>query len=101
VHGWLLARAERALLAERLLADTIANQHVDRGQLTIHADSEYVEAGAPGLPDPHSDGRKDAGAGTLPGFLTHTPTDMRLALSFLGSVGGLGAPGEAPASSTV
>jgi hypothetical protein len=44
---------------------------------------------------------QDAGAGTLPGFLTHTPTDKRLALSFLGSVGGLGAPGEAPASSTV
>ena len=41
------------------------------------------------------------GAGTLPGFLTHTPTDARFALSFLGSVGGLGAPGEAPASSTV
>jgi hypothetical protein len=40
-------------------------------------------------------------AGLLPGFLTHTPTDKRLALSFLGSVGGLGAPGEAPASSTV
>ena len=57
VPGWMLARAERASLAERLLADTIANQHVNRGQLTIHADSEYVEAGAPGLPDPHSDGR--------------------------------------------
>jgi putative transposase len=38
VPGWLLARAERAQLAERLLADTIAKQHVDRGQLTIHAD---------------------------------------------------------------
>jgi putative transposase len=38
VPGWLLARAERASLAERLLADTIANQQVDRGQLTIHAD---------------------------------------------------------------
>jgi putative transposase len=57
VPGWLLARAERAHLAERLLADTITKQHVDRGQLTIHADSEYVGAGAPGLPDPHSDGR--------------------------------------------
>jgi hypothetical protein len=34
-------------------------------------------------------------------LLTHTPTDERLALSFLGSVGGLGAPGEALASSTV
>jgi hypothetical protein len=39
---------------------------------------------------------QDAGAGTLPGFLTHTPTDKRLALSFLGSVGGLGAPQPGP-----
>ena len=38
VPGWMLARAERADLAERLLADTITKQHVDRGQLTIHAD---------------------------------------------------------------
>jgi putative transposase len=38
VPGWMLARAERALLAERLLADTITKQAVDRGQLTIHAD---------------------------------------------------------------
>jgi hypothetical protein len=36
--GWLLARAERAQLAERLLADRIAKQAVDHGQLTIHAD---------------------------------------------------------------
>ena len=38
VPGWLLARAERANLAERLLADTIAKQGIDRRQLTIHAD---------------------------------------------------------------
>jgi putative transposase len=38
VPGWLLARAERAQLAERLLADTIAKQAVAREQLTIHAD---------------------------------------------------------------
>lgn len=37
VPGWLLARAERAHLAERLLADTIAKQRVQRGQLVIHA----------------------------------------------------------------
>jgi putative transposase len=30
VPGWMLARAERAHLAERLLADTIAKQHVTR-----------------------------------------------------------------------
>ena len=47
VPGWLLARAERAFLAERLLADTIANQHVDRGQLTIHADRGSSMASKP------------------------------------------------------
>ena len=85
------------------LGAAVATRGRRRMDATIfHTDSEYVGAGAPGLPDPHSDGRvRMHGAGTLPGLLTHTPTDKRLALSFLGSVGGLGAPGEAPASSTV
>lgn len=47
VPGWLLARAERAHLAERLLADTIAGQHVDPGQLTIHADRGSSMASKP------------------------------------------------------
>jgi putative transposase len=47
VPGWLLARAERAQLAERLLADTIANQQVDRGQLTSHADRGASMASRP------------------------------------------------------
>jgi putative transposase len=47
VPGWLLARAERAHLAERLLADTIGKQHVDRGQLTIHADRGTSMASKP------------------------------------------------------
>ena len=55
--GWTVAHAEQAALAERLLAETAANQQILPGTLTVHADSEYVEAGAPGLPDPHSDGR--------------------------------------------
>jgi putative transposase len=38
VPGWMLARAERTQLAERLLADTAAKQGISRGQLTIHAD---------------------------------------------------------------
>jgi putative transposase len=29
--GWLIAERESAVLAEQLLADTIAKQHVDRG----------------------------------------------------------------------
>jgi putative transposase len=38
VPGWLLAHAENARLAEALLADTAAKQHIIPGQLTIHAD---------------------------------------------------------------
>jgi putative transposase len=47
VPGWLLARAERASLAERLLADTIAKQAVARQQLTIHADRGAAMASRP------------------------------------------------------
>jgi putative transposase len=47
VPGWLLARAERAQLAERLLADTIAKQAVAWDQLTIHADRGSSMASKP------------------------------------------------------
>lgn len=47
VPGWMLARAERAHLAERLLADTVAKQGVDRGRLTIHADRGASMASKP------------------------------------------------------
>jgi putative transposase len=47
VPGWMLARAERAHLAERLLADTIAKQHVTPHQLTIHADRGASMASKP------------------------------------------------------
>jgi putative transposase len=47
VPGWMLARAQRAYLAERLLADTIAKQHVSRDQLTIHADRGTSMASKP------------------------------------------------------
>jgi putative transposase len=35
---WMLAAHEAAAQAERLLADTIAAQQVQAGQLTVHAD---------------------------------------------------------------
>lgn len=38
VPGWMLARAERASLAEALMAETIAKQGIGQGQLTIHSD---------------------------------------------------------------
>jgi putative transposase len=38
VVGWMVAHGEAASLAERLLADTIAAQQVDDGQLAVHAD---------------------------------------------------------------
>jgi putative transposase len=36
--GWMVAAREAAALAQRLLADTIAKQGAEAGQLTIHAD---------------------------------------------------------------
>jgi putative transposase len=47
VPGWMLARAERAQLAERLLAEAIAKQHVTPDQLTIHADRGTSMASKP------------------------------------------------------
>ncbi len=38
VVGWTVARRESAVLAERLIADTVAKQQTGRDQLTIHAD---------------------------------------------------------------
>jgi putative transposase len=38
VVGWMVAYREAAALAERLLADTLGQQSMDAGQLTIHAD---------------------------------------------------------------
>lgn len=36
--GWMVATREDEHLAERLIADTLAKQHIPPGQLTIHAD---------------------------------------------------------------
>jgi len=47
VPGWMIARAERAHLAERLLGDTITKQGVARDQLTIHADRGSSMASKP------------------------------------------------------
>jgi putative transposase len=47
VPGWMLATRELATLAERLLADTIAKQGVERDQLTIHADRGSSMASKP------------------------------------------------------
>ena len=38
VPGWMLARAERASLAEALMAETIEKQGVGKKELTIHSD---------------------------------------------------------------
>ncbi|GIF45450.1 putative transposase [Actinoplanes xinjiangensis] len=45
--GWLLADRESSILAEKLLADTIVKQHVDRDELTIHADNGSSMASKP------------------------------------------------------
>jgi putative transposase len=36
--GWMVATRESAALAEKLIAATVAKQHVSRGQLALHAD---------------------------------------------------------------
>ena len=38
VVGWMVAQRESAELAEQLIADTVANQHIAPGALTLHAD---------------------------------------------------------------
>lgn len=38
VVGWMLARRETAVLAERLIRETCERQGIQRGQLTVHAD---------------------------------------------------------------
>ena len=45
--GWMVATRESAELAERLLAETIAKQGVQRDQLTIHADRGSSMASKP------------------------------------------------------
>jgi len=47
VVGWLIAEAESAVLAEKLLADTITKQVIDRDTLTIHADNGSSMASKP------------------------------------------------------
>ena len=47
VVGWMLARSERAKLAEALLADSIAKQAINPGQLTVHADRGTSMASKP------------------------------------------------------
>ncbi len=45
--GWMVATKESKELAERLLAETIAKQHIERDQLTIHADRGSSMASKP------------------------------------------------------
>jgi putative transposase len=45
--GWLIAERESAVLAEKLLADTIVKQRVETDQLTIHADNGSSMASKP------------------------------------------------------
>lgn len=47
VVGWLIAERESALLAEKLLADTVVKQRIDRDTLTIHADNGSSMASKP------------------------------------------------------
>jgi putative transposase len=56
--GWSMDERHDAGLVTDALQAAVATRGRSRMDSTIfHTDSEYVEAGAPGLPDPHSDGR--------------------------------------------
>jgi transposase InsO family protein len=54
--GWAMAEHMRTELIIDALQMAVARRRPGVG-LVQHSISEYVEAGAPGLPDPHSDGR--------------------------------------------
>jgi putative transposase len=56
VVGFALADHLRTGLVADALTNAVAARDPGAGVI-FHADSEYVGAGAPGLPDPHSDGR--------------------------------------------
>jgi putative transposase len=45
--GWMVASRESAVLAERLIAQAVRTQRVDRGQLTLHADRGSSMASKP------------------------------------------------------
>jgi len=47
VVGWLIAEHESAVLAEKLLADTIAKHGIEADQLTLHADNGSSMASKP------------------------------------------------------
>jgi putative transposase len=47
VPGWMVASRESAVLAERLIEDTVEKQCVEPGQLTIHADRGSSMASRP------------------------------------------------------
>jgi len=45
--GWMVASREYAVLAERLIAEAVRKQQIDRGQLTLHADRGSSMASKP------------------------------------------------------
>jgi putative transposase len=45
--GWMVASRESAVLAERLIAESVRKQRVDRNQLTLHADRGSSMASKP------------------------------------------------------
>ena len=45
--GWMVASRESAVLAERLIAESVRQQKVDPGQLTLHADRGSSMASKP------------------------------------------------------
>jgi putative transposase len=57
VIGWSIAEHMRTELVTDALGMAILRRQPAADSTIMHSDSEYVGAGAPGCPDPHSDGR--------------------------------------------
>ncbi|MCA1682120.1 MAG: hypothetical protein LC700_03135, partial [Actinobacteria bacterium] len=56
IVGWATDPRATTALVLTALDHVLRSRDVRAGQLIHHSDSEYVRAGVPGLPDPHSDG---------------------------------------------
>lgn len=93
IVGWSMDSKADATLVVNALDMAIRNRRPTAGGI-VHADSETVTASVPRVPDRHSDGHdRMCWYRRSQGLLTLTPIDE--VLSFLGSVGALGASGEA------
>jgi hypothetical protein len=91
--GYSMADHMRTELVADALDMAVGARGGDVAGVIVHGDSETVLAGVPRVPDPHGDGHDRM---LVPGApMVPDPHSDRRSLSCPGSVGSLGAPGEA------